>query len=351
MGVHLSGEVPADPSQPQGLLEMIRDGIAGVGGIGEVLAGVVTGIVGGLVGAVQGIAGLIGGLFSLGRADTALVDQARVDGENAIVANMHESLEHLDEVQRVGGAFSEYPVWRINFGESNPHPLPLNSPFPLAQGTAWHPETRPLENFGGSWAGNDSNRGYLARGSGTTELLEPGLWLIYFQAALLQGNQYTNTPADVWCYVTPHRDSIPVGAPSGTTMDAYSRNTGQKFDYVVSNIERYGRAGQFLGIRDTGQGGGNTVSGYMMAPLSSPGWFVHMACSGYEHFGGASSTFLFAQKVNSETLRDSIDELKDTIADSLPGQHVETTLNEDVIAAMVAEADKIDVLNEEPGDE
>lgn len=350
MGVSLDGQTPADPSRPEGILEMIQGAISGAGGIGPAflhgLAGLVTGVVGGVVGAVQGVIGLIGSLFTSSSRDMAAVDQARVDGENAIVQNMSASLEHLDEIQQVGGAYSDYPAWRINWGEDTPHPLPLTDAFPLASGTSWTPRNRPLENLGDSWSSTDENRGYLARGGGTLELQESGLWMIYFQAALLQGGLASYRPADVWCYVTGSNVWVPVGAPTGTHMDAYHRNTGTKANWQwtgPNGIHTFGRAGQYLGERDTNQGGGNTVSGYFMCYLDSPGWFVHTSCSGYWHYGGAASTFVFATKVNSETLRQDIDALKDTIADSLPGQHTEKLLDEGAIAAMVAEADGIEV--------
>ncbi|MFI8590103.1 hypothetical protein [Dietzia maris] len=358
MGVNLSGSTPTTPGTPGGIAQAIHDAIAAAGGIGGVLAGVVNGIIGGIVGAVQGIAHLIGGLFSLGRQDTAAVDQKRVEGELAIVANMSSSLEYLDEIQRVGGAFSDTPEWNITYGELNPHPIPLGSAepvyrgaFPLAQGTAWHPPVKDwLWSHGHTLAGSDSARGLIAERAGTLELMESGLWMIYFQAALLQGTGYPNTPADVWCYVTDQKDYVPVGAPV-PGMDSYHRLTGSKSTSDVhgySAIHTFGRAGQYLGVRDTTQGGGNTVSGYMMAYLDSPGWFVHMAASAYKHFGGPASTFVFAQKVNSSTLRGDIDQAQADLAAALPGQPIAQQLDEAVIAAMIAEADAIDVTSEEP---
>lgn len=346
MGIDLSGTTPADPSRPKGILELIQEGIAGAGGIGAVLAGAVTGIVGGLVGAVQGIAGLIGGLFSLGRQDTARVDAARVAGENAIVENMSESLEHLDEIQRVGGAFMGTPAWTISNGERNPHPLPVNDDVPLSQGTIWHP---PSLGWGTvtHHANGDADRGWIAQRSGVLELAEPGLWMIYFQASVLQGSAYPNDPADVWCYVRNTSTTIPVGTPRNG-MDAYNRVTGAKSSTNLGDFHTYGRAGAYVGVRDTGEGGGNTVSGYFMCYLETPGWFITMSASAYKHFGGAASTFVFAQKVNSEDLRDDIEDLKDKIAAALPGENVPLDLDDAQIAAMVAEADAIDVLSEAP---
>lgn len=355
MGVTLSGSAPADPSRPKGILELIQEGIAGVGGIGPLLAqglsGLVVGTVGLVVGAVQGVIDLIGGLFTAGHQDTSAVDAARVAGENAIVARMGDALDELDEIQRVGGAYAHWTpqtYMQVIWGEDNPHPLPLTAEFPLAQGTLWHP---PTDEWGWwpegntSWVDSDEARGDLAKLAGTLELQESGLWMIYFQAALLQGTQRTNTPADLWCYVTSYKNYVPVGTPPASgSITRYSRTTGVKGTQPVSAIAAYGRAGQYLGVADTRYGGGNTVSGYMLVPLSSAGWYVHLACTGYRHFGGAASTMLFATKVNSESLRDSIEDLKDQIALSLPGQSTDMALDEASIAAMVSQAQDIEVV-------
>lgn len=357
MGVNLSGSTPTTPGTPGGIAQAIHDAIAAAGGIGGVLAGVVNGIIGGIVGGLQSIAGLIGGLFSLGRQDTAAVDQKRVEGENAIVANMSSSLEYLDEIQRVGGAYMDTPEWAIVNGEAFPHAVPLGGDtaphygaFPLAQGTTWHPRAQPWTRSSGDVLGSASGRIEVAQRAGTLELLEAGLWMIYFQAAVLQGSGYTTTPADVWCYVSSQKDYIPVGAPQ-SGMSTFGRLDGvhRTSDiYGFNAIHTFGRAGQYLGTRDTTQGGGNTVSGYMMAYLDSPGWFIHMACSAYRHFGGPASTFVFAQKVNSSTLRGDIDQAKADLAAALPGQPIAQQLDEAAIAAMIAEAEAIDVTSEEP---
>ena len=346
MGVNLG---PANPEPGSGnILEQIFNGI---GGIGDALAGALTGLLQGLAGAVVGavtvvVGGLvgvinaIGSLFGAARVDTAAVDAARVAGENAIVANMADALDQLDEIQRVGGAWGDYPMWNLTWGEDNPHPIPLTKPFGLMQGCFWHPPSYVWQyGHGKTFANTDSDRGNLVQRGGTLELQESGLWMIYFQAALLQGTERTNTPADLWCYVTSDQFLAPVGTPPESgTMTMYSRVNGAKQDWPVNMIAAYGRAGQYLGVADTRYGGGNTVSGYMLAPLSSPGWFVHMAGTGYRHFGGASSTMLFATKVNSKSLRDSIEALKVQIAEALPGQPTDKLLDEGAIAAMVAEA-------------
>ena len=328
-----------------------RDGIWGFfNGILSIIQGGVNLVVGAVDAVVNGIKSIfnsIGSLFGMSSRDTARVDAARVAGENAIVENMSSSLDQLDEIQRVGGAFGPWPTWRISLGERNPHPLPLTEEFPLAQGTIWHPPTEGWGNRDSSqtWANTDTARGILATLSGTLELAEPGLWMIYFQAAVLQGSSYPNDPADVWCYVTSQNLWSPVGAPT-PGMEAYGRNAGTKVTddrFGYDAIHTFGRAGSYVGVRDTGEGGGNTVSGYFMCYLETPGYFIHMAASAYKHFGGAASTFVFAQKVNSEDLRDDIEDLKDQIAAALPGQEVPLDLDDAQIAAMVAEAQGIEV--------
>ena len=339
------------------LLGLVQGGI-------DLVVGVVVGVVDG----IKTIIGAIGSLFGMSRADMAAIDKARADGEKIISQNMSSSLEYLDEIQRVGGAFGGWPSWRITNGELDPHPLPLGSDepdfrgaFPLSQGTLWHPPTRQWGTRTDDWlfGGNNSSRGTLAALSGTLELLEPGLWMIYFQAAVLQGGSYTNTPADVWCYVSSQKDWVPVGSPvSG--MASYNRVTEAKSTSDANGygaIHTFGRAGQYLGSRDSSQGGGNTVSGYMMCYLDSPGWFIHMSCTAYKHFGGEASTFVFAQKVNSNTLRGDIDQAQADIAAALPGLEVPKDLDEASIAAMVAQAQDLEAppvevppFEEAPGD-
>ncbi|MDV6299946.1 hypothetical protein R3P82_12585 [Dietzia maris] len=356
-GVPDGAQTPASVSGLQGMTEAsIMSGLRGpidgqaqgARGIFWSVIGLVRGIVQTVVGGIAAVLNTIGSLFSLGRQDTAAVDQKRVEGELAIVANMSSNLEYLDELQRVGGSYADWPRWQISYGELNPHPLPLTDAFPLAQGAVWHPPVRawdPAWDETTTWVGNDASRGTLATLSGTLELLEPGLWMIYFQAAVLQGGGYTNTPSDVWCYVTDQSEYVPVGSPvSG--MDSYYRLDGSKSTSDVHGfgaIHTFGRAGQYLGSRDSTQGGGNTVSGYMMCYLDSPGWFVHMSCSAYQHFGGPASTFVFAQKVNSSTLRGDIDQAKADLEAALPGTPITQQLDETAIAAMIADAESIEV--------
>ena len=337
-----------------------RDGIWGFfNSLLSIIQGGVNLVVGAVDAVVDGIKSIfnsVGSLFGMSHRDTARVDAARVAGENAIVENMSSSLDQLDEIQRVGGAYMHTGSWSINYGERNPHPIPITAQFPLSQGTIWHPPTDvwpyALDHYQ-NWSNTDANRGQLAMYSGTLELAEPGLWMIYFQAAVLQGSSYPNDPADVWCYVSSNDVHLPVGTPD-PGMNTYSRTSGYKFtvpSYGYERIHSFGRAGAYIGIRDTGEGGGNTVSGYFMCYLETPGYFIHMSASAYKHFGGAASTFVFAQKVNSEDLRDDIEELKDQIAAALPGQEVPLDLDDAQIAAMVAEAQGIEVPDVEVPDE
>lgn len=325
-----------------------RDGVWGFFSlITGVVQGVVDVVVGGVTAIVDGIGQIfnsIGSLFGAARVDTAAVDAARVAGENAIVANMGAALDQLDEIQRVGGAYGHWEMFNLNYGEDHPHPIPLTEPFGLMQGCQWYPPTTSWTyGYGKTFADNDADRGALAQRAGTLELQESGLWMIYFQAALLQGNQRTTVPADLWCYVTNNSQRVPAGTPGTGDITTYSRIDGSKESWPDGHIIAYGRAGQYLGVSDTRLGGGNTVSGYMLCALKAPGWFIHLAGTGFRHFGGAASTFVFATKVNSETLRDSIEELKTQVAAALPGQSTDKLLDEASIAAMVAEAENLEV--------
>lgn len=367
MGVNLSGSTPTTPGTPGGIAQAIHDAIAAAGGIGSVIAGVFTGIVGGLVGAVQSIAGLIGNLFSLGRQDMTAVDQARVDGENAIVANMSSSLEYLDEIQRVGAAYMDVPTFRVNQGENYPHHIPLTAMYPLSVGARLIPPVVPLTHSAGfnypsvlSIPSETNSLRPLAQGCGQMELLESGLWLIHFQAAVLQGSAYPDRPADVWCHVTaaesewlplgPPEVGIEPGAPASKPgeMAARSRITGVQTYRPVSEQVAYGRAASYVGDRQSDFAGGNTISGLVVAYLPTGGWKVNLSCNSWEKASGPMSTYVYATKVNSETLRQDIDQLKADIAAALPGQNVDMLMDEASIAAMVAEADAIDVLSEEP---
>lgn len=326
-----------------------RDGVWGFFSlITGVVQGVVDVVVGGVTAIVDGIGQIfnaIGSLFGAARVDTAAVDAARVAGENAIVANMADALDQLDEIQRVGGAYAHWETFNLNYGEDHPHPIPLTKPFGLMQGVQWRiPPYGWVYNNGYTFPDSEASHGSLAQCSGTLELQESGLWMIYFQAALLQGTQRTSTPADLWCYVTNDLTYVPLGTPPASgNMPMLDRWGGNKVFRPASGVVAYGRAGQYLGVSDTRYGGGNTVSGYMLCALPSPGWYIHLSGTGYRHFGGAASTFVFATKVNSETIRDDIEELKDQIAAALPGQSTDKLLDEASIAAMVAEAENLEV--------
>ncbi len=328
------------------------------------IAGVFTGIVGGLVGAVQSIAGMIGGLFALGRQDTARVDQARADAENAIVDRMSDSVQFVDQVQRVGGAYMGYNTFRFDNGETLAHVVPLSEPVPLAAGTGWIPPHTPLTHStdhrypGGTTTQQVNTREILARGSGQLELQESGLWIIDFQVSVLQGTGFTSQPVDVWCHVTPADDPwIPVGPPevasaSGNPMpgqqSANHRDSGVFEFRPLSIVAAYGRASGYVGVRDSPFTGGNSISGTVVASLPTGAWKVTLSCNSWEKAGGAMSTYVYATKINSETLQQQIDALKVSFEQALPGLPVPLDLDEASIAAMVAEADAIDVLNEEP---
>ena len=363
MGVNLSGRATPTPGAPGGILQAIYDAIVAAGGIGGVLAGLVTGIVGGLVGAVQGLAHLIGGLFHSSRVDTARVDAARVAGENAIVANMSASIDQLDEIQRFGGAYMGYETFSIFNGELSARVLPLSEEVPLGAGTSFIPPHTPLTHSSKHQYSQETSGSILARGSGQLELLESGLWIIFFQGAFLQGPAYTNRPVHMWCHVTP-ADSpwLPFGAPELTasgdplpgTQMARHRETGEFTDqFSINDIAAYGRAASYT--RDISNqiamGGGMTLFGMTYAYLQSGGWKVSLSDISFEKHGGAASTFVYAQKVNTETLRQDIDALKDAIALALPGENVPFDLDEAAIANMLTQADAIDVLSEEaPGE-
>lgn len=355
MGVNLSGSTPTTPGTPGGIAQAIHDAIAAAGGIGGVLAGVVNGIIGGIVGAVQSIAGLIGGLFGMSSRDMAAVDQARVNVENAIVANIGQALDQFDEIQRAGGAYMDYPRFQLGNGGKTPHVLPLNTQMTLQEGTTWAAPVSPLTH-GGLYNSVESNYERMAQASGYLELTEPGFWRIDFQAAVLQASAYYAEPSEVWCYVTPASSPyLPLGAPgldeNGNALGAtqcVTRHRSTGIRSIESDlIHAFGRSSAYVDQLETDWSGGNTIAGTVFVLIPSGGYKVTMACSAYEHFSGGSSTFVMATKVNSQSLRDEIDALKTQIATALPGTSTNLELNDTDIAAMVAEADAIDVMNEE----
>ena len=337
----------------------------GVWGFFSLITGVIQGAVNLVVGTVQavvdGIAGIfnaVGSLFGMSSRDMAAVDQARADGERAIVASMSESLDQLDEIQRVGGAFMNVPTFRFDNGETRAHIIPLTEPIPLAAGTGWIPPHTPLTHStgyrypGATASQRDASRAVFAGGSGQLELLESGLWIIYFQASVLQGSSYSSRPVDVWCHVTA-ADSpwIPSGPPGtygdgspNPGMQAFYHRHGSGVEFrSESEVAALGRASSYVGTRDSPFSGGNSVSGIVMAALGTGAWKVTLSCNSWEKITGPMSTYVYATKVNSETLRQDIDQLKDAIADSLPGVNVPLDLDAGQIAAMVAQASEIEV--------
>ena len=346
--------------------------------LGLVQAGVdlVVGVVDAVVGGIQSIINSIGSLFGMSHQDTARVDQARVDAENAIVDSMSDSVQFVDQVQRVGGAYMGYNTFRFDNGETLPHVVPLSEPVPLAAGTGWIPPHTPLTHSteyrypGVTAAQRINTREILARGSGQLELQESGLWIIDFQASVLQGTGYTSQPVDLWCHVTPADDPwIPMGPPEVNTTSGSSqgdpvpglqsasrRDTGVA-DYVpVSLVAAYGRASGYVGVRDSGFAGGNSISGTVVASLSSGAWKVTLSCNSWEKAGGAMSTYVYATKINSETLQQQIDALKVSFEQALPGLPVPLDLDEAAIQAMVGQADSLEAPPvqvppmEDPGD-
>lgn len=335
-----------------------RDGVWGFFSlITGVVQGVVDVVVGGVTAVVDGIGQIfnaIGSLFGAARRDTSAVDAARVAGENAIVANMGDALDQLDEIQRAGGAYMRYPFYDILNAETSIYVLPLSDPMPLQVGTRWIDPVFNTEIESGERFTDSSNtRSAQARRSGQLELIESGLWMIFFQASVLQGNQYTSRPVDLFCHVTDANSPwLPVGPPGLTSTGsaipgmqmARHRDTGDYGEVAESGfLQAYGRAGSYIGIRDTAIGGGNSVFGMVPALLPSPGWKVSLSVSTFARFGGPATTYVFAYQVNSESLRDDIDAMKVQLAQDLPGQSVDMLLDEASIAAMVAEAENLEV--------
>ena len=336
-----------------------RDGVWGFFSlITGVVQGVVDVVVGGVTAIVDGIGQIfnsIGSLFGAARQDTSAVDAARVAGENAIVANMSESLDQLDEIQRFGGAYMGYETFSIFNGETYARVLPLSETVPLGAGTSFIPPHTPLTHSSKHQYAGEPSGSILARGSGQLELLESGLWMIFFQGSFLQGPAYTNRPVHMWCHVTPADDVwLPVGPPellaggdpNPAGQMARHRETGEHTsDYSAANVAAFGRAASYT--RDISNqismGGGMTLFGMTYAYLESGGWKVSLSDMSFEKHGGAASTFVYAQKVNSETLRDDIETLKLQIAAALPGQSTDKLLDEASIAAMVAEAGNLEV--------
>lgn len=340
----------------------VRGEVGGTfGGLGSLFASVINGVagfVGGIVDSVVGIFGSIGSLFFGVRHDVVNVDAARMAAENAIVANMSSSLEMLDEIQRFGGAYSgRYDFYRSDWGEQVAETVPLTHALQLENGTSFISPNTTWAGYtsGTNRANTEDNRRLMARYSGALQLNEPGLWLIYFRAGVLQGSQFTTRPADLWCYVTPATgliaDLLPVGSPGYTddgqplvngigiqAVHCRDRNTGVKYQFPAGDVLAYGRASSYVGTENAPTGGGVTLFGMVPAYLPDAGYKVSMAIQSYAKFGGPSNTSVVAYKVNSETLRDDIEALKSGIAADLPGEAVDKVLDEATIQNMISQS-------------
>lgn len=325
---------------------------ASFGSLGQLLENTLRGIANTVIGLVHGVVGAIGSLFTMGHQDTAAVDRARVEGELSIVENLSRSLDHMDEIQRFGGAYMNYPSYRITYGELDLRVIPLNAGV-LPPGSDAEAGTRtvgphtPLTHSADYTYNRTAARPATAKGSGYLELLEDGLWVIDFQAGMVQGGQYPNRPASLWCHITPaHDPRIPVGPPG---LDAnglergvqfcINRITGDTEEMEFDEIAAYGRAASYVRTSNPVTGGGITVAGKMYAMLPSGNWKVTLSGQAYHYFGGASTTFVYATKVNSEQLRSDINELREGLAEALPGRAVDMTLDEAAIQAMLTQSE------------
>jgi len=333
-----------------------------VNGFWGAVSGLVGAVVGGVTAVVNGIVGVINsiaGLFTTTRVDMGKVDKARADAENAIVENMSSSLEMLDEIQRFGGAYNgRYNSYRTEYGEQVAETVPLTHALPLEAGTSFvEPVDDDWDNYidGFLLKNTEGNRQYLARYSGHLVLNEPGLWLIFFRGGVLQGNLFTGRPADLWAYVTPNTgvraNHYPCGQPGftdeGNALPNYvtsrDRTTGYKTNFPNSEILAFGRATSYVGIENAQTGGGVSLFGAFPAYLPTGGYKVSMAVQSYAKYGGASTSNVFAYKVNTESLRTDIDTLKASIAAALPGDFTALSLTETAISQMVDEAAEVSV--------
>lgn len=356
MGINLSGATPTTPGAPGGILQAIQDAIESAGGIGGVLAGAITSIVSDITGAIGGLIGMVADMLSLGRADTHAVDLARVAAENAIANAMSSSLDHMDESVRAGGAYMAPTDWRLIGGDDHPHVMPLTDGFNVASGVAWLPRT--IDTIGDDWLANPSTttarlqkQGEIAMNSGALELLEGGFWLIFFQVAVRNATGWGGSSGAMrsWCYVTPVVDDrCPVGSPDGSTVATYDRITGayDEVTPVTGLVKAYGRSTGYISSESFP--GGFTQLGLAPAYLESGGYKVTLATQHTGHYGGAASTFVWAFKVNTETLRADLDALKAQIAADLPGQEVALQLTPEAIEDMRLAAQDIPVGQEEP---
>lgn len=324
-----------------------------MGSILGTVVGFVSEVVNGVIGAVQGIFDGIASLFSASSVDTAAVDAARVSAENAIVAQMADSLDMMDEIQRAGGAFMNYPMFYVNAGENYPYILPLSAGMDLQAGTRFVGPSDPLtHNHGGVYSHSNESRARLATGSGYLELTEGGFWRIDFQAAMLQGPWGYADPAHLWCYITPASSPyIPYGAPglnvSGSSISGVMARHRVTGDYVMQPatgfIRGYGRASSYVDQLESNFGGGNTVSGSLFALLPAGAWKVTLSSMCHKRFSGAASTFVYATNINSDSLRDDIEGLKDAFESALPGAYAPKTLTQSSINALSSEASAVTI--------
>lgn len=292
---------------------------------------------------VEQVGGRVSGLVKAARNDVVSVDTARANAENAIVDSMSSSLEMLDEIQRFGGAYCRAPQWSTTWGENTPDVLPLTDAFPLAAGTSFDPPVDPVPPSG-TYPDNNASKEAMARKSGALQLTESGLWLIFFQAGVLQGSERITQPADVWCYVNNNRGYSPIGTPgmpyagmtpsNGNYVARLSGN-GVAASTSMANLAAWGRASSYVGLNNSRNGGGVTVFGCFPVYLQTANWYVTMSVQSWAKFGGASTSNVIAYKVNSESIRDSIDDLTEQIELALPGASTQLSLDEMGLEQMV----------------
>lgn len=292
---------------------------------------------------VEQVGGRVSGLVKAARNDVVSVDTARANAENAIVENMSSSLEMMDEIQRFGGAYCRASQWSTTWGENTPDVLPLTDAFPLAAGTSFTPPADPTPPSG-TYPDDFASKQAMARKSGTLNLTESGLWLIFFQAGVLQGSERITQPADVWAYVSNDGSYAPIGTPgmsylgltpaSGNYVSRH-KGTGSSSLSSMSHLAAWGRASSYVGLNNSRNGGGVTVFGCFPVYLQTANWSVTMSVQSWAKFGGASTSNVIAYKVNSESIRDSIDDLTEQIELALPGASTQLSLDEMGLEKMV----------------
>lgn len=326
------------------------------GGLGGILMNLINGVVGVVAGAVTAVAGAVGGLFeSLGNLlsgtsrDLAKIEGSRAAAEEQIVARMGDMADQLDASVRFGAAYMSHPYWRLTDGDNNSHTLPINKPFSLHKGTSFlYPvsDAQFPEDFphGHVIPGGFSSYEAVARRTGSLVLEEGGLWFIFFQAAGRYFNGWNGTgagPTRVWAYVTSASDTrLPQDAIDGPTCVARDRITG----LFQGNIPvdgfiapgGYGRATSWTGT--TTPAGGYTTFGMMPVMLPSGGYKVSMSAHNDWHYGGPSSTYMVALKINTGSMQDQINQLKLAMEASFPAEVAQLETTQTQIDQLVAEA-------------